>query len=469
VRPPAGRGGPGHDAAAVAGVSPTEHLGVGIEDFLPKTGDAAAHGVVFPDDGREVEGPQDLGTVRSLAQERNDRGGIVREVHPLEAGPVVIAAVHGRVPLMQAIEHAHEFHGPLMRREIEERPVQRLPGIPFLPLAEFTAHEQELLAGMGPHVGQKQAQVGHLLPLVPGHFADERALAVGDLVMGQRQDEILVEGIKHGEGELVLVVGTVDGVLGEVIQRVVHPAHVPLEGEAQASGIDRAGDTGPGGGFLGDHGRAGVVLVDEDVEVAQEVDGVDVFLAAVAVGNPLPLLSRIVEVEHARHGVDPQAVHVEFLEPVEGVGQEIVPDLVAAVIEDIGAPVGVFALARVFVFVEAGAVEAAQAPFVLGEMPRHPVHDDAEAGLVADVDQIAQVLGCAEAGGRGVGVADLVTPGLVQGMFGQGHELDVGKTQIAHIRNEFVGELAIGVKRAVLRRVPAPGPGVDLIDGDGVV
>src|SRR5580765_4498567 len=55
------------------------------------------------------------------------------------------------------------------------------------------------------------------------------------LVMGQRQDEILVMMIQHGEGEIVLMVLAMNRVALEVVQCVVHPAHVPFKGESEAA------------------------------------------------------------------------------------------------------------------------------------------------------------------------------------------------------------------------------------------
>ena len=58
------------------------------------------------------------------------------------------------------------------------------------------------------------------------------------------------------------------------------------------------------------------------------------------------------------------------------------------------------ALARVVVLVERGAVEVGQAVLVGREMRRHPVEDDAEAGLVGAVDEAGEAGGIAEARGR---------------------------------------------------------------------
>jgi hypothetical protein len=56
----------------------------------------------------------------------------------------------------------------------------------------------------------------------------------------------------------------------------------------------------------------------------------------------------------------------------------------------------VLASSRVGVLVQGVAVEARQRPLVGGEVPRHPVEDDADAGLVEPVDEVAQVVGGAQ-------------------------------------------------------------------------
>ena len=78
---------------------------------------------------------------------------------------------------------------------------------------------------------------------------------------------------------------------------------------------------------------------------------------------------------------------MELLEPVERVGVEEVAHLVAAEVEDVGAPLLVPAALRVGVLVERGAVEAGQRPLVGGEVTGHPVEDHADAGLVQSVDR----------------------------------------------------------------------------------
>ena len=80
-------------------------------------------------------------------------------------------------------------------------------------------------------------------------------------------------------------------------------------------------------------------------------------------------------------------------QPVQGVGDEEVADLVAAVVEDQRAPVGVRAAARVVVLVERRAVEAREREVVAREVRRHPVEDHAEPVLVQAVDERAKSSG----------------------------------------------------------------------------
>ena len=56
--------------------------------------------------------------------------------------------------------------------------------------------------------------------------------------MRERQDEIFLERIQHAEGEIVVVILAMDGIVLEIAERVVHPSHVPLHAEAEAADVD---------------------------------------------------------------------------------------------------------------------------------------------------------------------------------------------------------------------------------------
>src|SRR5262249_21654681 len=92
----------------------------------------------------------------------------------------------------------------------EQMPVERMVMAPFIFLAELAAHEQELLAGVAEHEAVIGAQIGEALPLIARHAAENRTLAVHDLVMGQRQDEVLEECVMQAEKNLAVMVFSVD-------------------------------------------------------------------------------------------------------------------------------------------------------------------------------------------------------------------------------------------------------------------
>ncbi len=221
--------------------------------------------------------------------------------------------------------------------------------------------------------------------------------------------------------------------------------------------VRRARDARPGGRLLRDRHGAGGAAVDRRVHLLQELHGLEVLPAAVLVRAPLALLAGVVQVEHRGDRVDAQPVDVHLLEPVRRVRDQEVAHLATAEVEDVGAPVHLLAALGVGVLVERGPVEAGQRPLVLGEVRGHPVDDDADAGLVQLVDQVAELVGGAEArGGREV-AGDLVAPGPAERVLGDGHQLDVGVAQPADVLDELVGHLDVG------QALP-PGAEVHLVD-----
>ncbi len=186
--------------------------------------------------------------------------------------------------------------------------------IPLAGLAKLSTHEQQFLAGMAVHEGIQQPQIGEPLPFAARHFPQQRLLQMHHLVVRQRQDEVLAEGVDDAEGQFVVVVAAVHRLFLHVEQHVVHPAHVPLEAEPQPAHVGRPRHVRPGGGFLGDHHHAGMLGVDHRVGVLDELDGFQILVAAVFVGNPV--LLGIIQVQHRGHRVHPQPVEVKFLQPV---------------------------------------------------------------------------------------------------------------------------------------------------------
>src|SRR5579862_5210842 len=125
---------------------------------------------------------------------------------------------------------------------LREVPIEAFVVRPLAPLPELAAHEDELLAASRPHVAKQRTHVGKLLPTVARHLRKQRALAVHDLIMRDRQYEIFAPRIQHSEGQVAMVILAMNRIEREVLQRIVHPSHVPFESEAQPTGEGRTAD-----------------------------------------------------------------------------------------------------------------------------------------------------------------------------------------------------------------------------------
>ena len=280
------------------------------------------------------------------------------------------------------------------------------------------------------------------------------------------QDVALGEGIHAAERDLVVMKTAVHGLASLILQHVVHPAHVPLEAEPEPAVGDGAGDVRPRRRLLGERRGIRELLADRRVALLEEVDRRQVLPPAVAIGHPLALVPRVVEVEHRGDGVYPQAVGVVPLQPADRARHQERTDLRSSVVEDRRRPVRVEALARISVLVEVGTVEAEQGMLVHREVRGHPIEQHTDAALVQPIDQSHQIDRGAVAGGRGEVARHLIAPRPVERMLHHREQLDVSETMAEDMVGERLGELVIGRPPASRRGDAAPRSEVHLVDRD---
>ena len=97
------------------------------------------------------------------------------------------------------------------------------------------------------------------------------------------------------------------------------------------------------------------------IQFLQKSDRVEIFAAAMLVGNPFAGATPVVEVEHRGDRIHAQPIGVIFGEPVVRAGEQKGADLVAREVEDVGVPLGLKSLARVEMLIQRGPVETARA------------------------------------------------------------------------------------------------------------
>ena len=88
-----------------------------------------------------------------------------------------------------------------------------------------------------------------------------------------------------------------DRVVRHVAQRVVHPAHVPFVVETQSPIACRLRHPRPGRGLLSYHQCARETLFDDVIQMAQKIDGLEIFPAAIAIRDPLAFASCVVAIQ----------------------------------------------------------------------------------------------------------------------------------------------------------------------------
>ena len=166
------------------------------------------------------------------------------------------------------------------------------------------------------------------------------------------------------------------------------------------------------------------------------------------------LSSAVVKVEHRRHRVHTQTVHMVHLQPIDRVGDQEGLHLALSEVENAGRPVGVLVHHRVGQLVAAGAVELVQSVFILREVRGNPVKQNADVRLMALVNEFHELLRVAVAGGRRIIARDLIAPRGIVGILGQRHQLDVGIAHLLQIGDQMLGKLLIIMYAAVGLALP---------------
>lgn len=161
-----------------------------------------------------------------------------------------------------------------------------------------------------------------------------------------------------------------------VVQRVVHPAQIPLVPEPQAARFRWTRHASEVCRLFRHADRAGHLLANNAVGITQKLNGFQVFTTAELVRYPLALFAAVVAVDHRGHRIDTQRINPKTLHPVQGVAHQIITDFTTTIVVDQRIPVLVIALARVAVLIEVGAVKLREAKFIGREMARHPVEND---------------------------------------------------------------------------------------------
>ena len=288
------------------------------------------------------------------------------------------------------------------------------------------------------------------------------------LVVGEHEDILLAVCVAHGKCHQVVGSLPEIGVQLHIFSKIVHPAHVPLQAEAQAVVLHLARHLGPCGGLLRDHHRPRISPQDHGIQMLEKSDSLQVLVTAVLVGHPLAVLLAVIQIEHGCHGIYPKPVHMVVLYPEQGVGDKEILHLIFPVVKNLCPPVRVLSLSGIRVLKGGCPVKVRKPVGIPGKMSRHPVQDNANPVAVQIIDHPGKVLRRAVTG-RGSEIScHLVAPGAVKGVLRNPHDLNVGIAHVFHILHDFSGKFPVIVEAVLIvlcQRVLLPRSDVDFIDG----
>src|SRR3569833_1760586 len=206
----------GLDAAEITVTRAAVLGGIAVEQLLPPAAARHTQAIIAARHRREIAHDQEH-LVAVAAQKTQHALFPFVAAGPGETALIEILEMQRTLVAIAAVQVPHPIVHTLMQGILQHVPLEALVVIPLARLGEVVAHEQELLARMAVHVAVKRAQIGEALPFVARHLADQRTLAVHDLVVRKRQDEIFGEGVDQAEAELVVMMFAVQRIFRKIL------------------------------------------------------------------------------------------------------------------------------------------------------------------------------------------------------------------------------------------------------------
>ena len=253
------------------------------------------------------------------------------------------------------------------------------------------------------------------------------------LIMGKYQHILLTICVSHGECHFIMVIFTEIRIQLHVFQEIVHPAHVPLQAEAQSLFLHISCNLGPGSRFLCDHNSSMVSSLHYCVQMLKEINGFQIFISTVLICNPFAILFAVIKIQHRCHRIYSQSIYMAFLYPVESIGDQEVLYLRAAVIIYLCPPFRMLSLSGILMLVHCSSVKVCQTMGIFWKMCRHPVKDNSDLIAMKIINHIFEILRCSITGGRSIISGHLISPGSVKGMLCNSHQLYMGISHLLHI------------------------------------
>ena len=154
-----------------------------------------------------------------------------------------------------------------------------------------------------------------------------------------------------------------------IVQRIVHPTHVPLKVETKSPNIWRIGNQRPCRGLFCNHQNIGMLLLSGLIAETQESACIQIFLSTLAIKA---LLRRVIDakiqIQHATDTVNTNAISVIILQPHKQVRNKEASNLTTSKVKLKSSPVRML-----FFFKEFGAIKLCKTMSIFAETSWNPV------------------------------------------------------------------------------------------------
>src|ERR1700720_1333944 len=216
----------------------------------------------------------------------------------------------------------------------------------------------------------------------------------------------------------------------------MHPSHIPFIRKSESTARTWSAYARPSCRLFGNHDCPRTALGDDCIEMAQKANCLQIFAAAVDVGDPFTFFAAVVAVQHRGHSIDAKAVDMKVLQPIKRAGNQETLHFAPTEIVDQSTPIEMKALAWIEMFVQRCPIEPRQPVGIGRKMRRHPVENDANIGAMQRVDKAPQARRWSKPGGWREQAKRLVTPRAAKRMFSDRQQLDMGEFPVDEIRQQ---------------------------------
>ena len=232
------------------------------------------------------------------ARVRQHRLPFVGDIDPRESRRIMIMPPQTGLGAIQRACRCHERLQSSAHRILEQTPFETGIMIPFTPGPQLRSHEKYRLARTRDRVADQRAQIGHALPFVARHLAKQGALHVHHFIVRQRIHKPLAVLVHHRERQFIVRPLPEKRIHLVVVQGVVHPPHVPLEGEAQSAISDGVCYPRPCGAFLGNRHHTRMQRVHRVIELFEKCHRVQVFPSTQSIAQPCVGFTPVIQIQH---------------------------------------------------------------------------------------------------------------------------------------------------------------------------